>query len=168
MGGEFHLAQLNIAVPKEPPGGPLLADFMAALDSVNAVADASPGFVWRLQTEDGNATALRAFDEDTMVNMSVWESLEALRSFVYSNRAHLDIMRRRREWFEDHVQAFQVLWWVPARHIPAVAEAEQRLTVLRAHGPSPEAFTFRRHFPPPGTEKADQAVDDGRWLCPAG
>jgi heme-degrading monooxygenase HmoA len=148
MSGGYHLAQVNIAIPKEPPGGPLLAEFMAALDSVNAVADASPGFVWRLQDEDGNATAIRAFDDDTMVNMSVWESLEALRAFVYSSRTHLDVMRRRREWFEDHVEAFQALWWIPAGHIPTVAEAEERLLLLRASGPSPEAFTFRRHFPP--------------------
>src|SRR4051794_36143661 len=168
MGEGFHLAQLNVAIPKEPPGGPLLAEFMAALDPVNAVAEASPGFVWRLQTEDGNATALRAFDGDTMVNMSVWESLEALRAFVYSNRAHLDIMRRRREWFEGHVEAFQVLWWVPARHIPTVAEAEQRLALLRTRGPSPRAFTSRRHFAPPAADRAHLGVDDDRWLCPAG
>jgi heme-degrading monooxygenase HmoA len=164
----LHLAQLNVALPREPLDSPLLADFMAALDPVNALADAAPGFVWRLQTEDGNATAIRAFGGDTMVNMSVWESLEALRAFVYSNRAHLDVMRRRREWFEEHVEAFQVLWWVPAGHIPAVGEAEERLRLLRARGPSPEAFTFRRHFPPPGTAGAAEAVDDDRWLCPAG
>ena len=134
---------------------------MAALDPVNAVADASPGFVWRLQTEDGNATAIRAFDEDTMVNMSVWESIEALRAFVYSNRAHLDVMRRRREWFHDHVEAFQVLWWVPVGHIPSVAEAEERLTLLRADGPSPEAFTFRRHFPAPAA--AEVALASTAW-----
>src|SRR4051794_8290492 len=168
MGGGFHLAQLNVAIPKEPPGGPLLAEFMAALDPVNAVADASPGFVWRLQTEDGNATAIRAFDEDTMVNMSVWESLEALRAFVYSGRAHLDVMRRRREWFDEHVEAFQVLWWVPAGHVPTVAEAGRRLLLLRTRGPSPGAFTFRRHFPPPKGADAGEGSDDDRWLCPAG
>src|SRR3954463_14281094 len=168
MGGGFHLAQLNVAIPKEPPGGPLLAEFMAALDPVNAVADASPGFVWRLQTEDGNATAIRAFDEDTMVNMSVWESLEALRAFVYSNRAHLDVMRRRREWFEEHVEAFQVLWWVPAGHVPTVAEAERRLLLLRTRRPPPGPFPFRRLSPPPTAADAGEGSDDDRWLCPAG
>src|SRR5919202_1411701 len=127
---EYQLAQVNIALLREPLDSPLLADFVAALDPINALADASPGFVWRLQTEDGNATAIRAFDDDTMVNMSVWESLAALRSFVYSNRAHLDVMRRRREWFVTHAEAFQVLWWVPAGHIPSVAEAEERLLLL--------------------------------------
>src|SRR3954447_11849023 len=135
MGGGFHLAQLNVAIPKEPPGGPLLAEFMAALDPVNAVADASPGFVWRLQTEDGNATAIRAFDEDTMVNMSVWESLEALRAFVYSGRAHLDVMRRRRGGFGQRVERCEVLWWGRGAHVRRFAEAERRLLLLRTRGP---------------------------------
>jgi heme-degrading monooxygenase HmoA len=167
-GGDFHLAQLNVGIAKAPLDGPELADFMAALDPVNAIADASPGFVWRLQTEEGNATAIRAFGGDTIVNMSVWESLESLRAFVYSNRAHLDVMRRRREWFEKHVEAFQVLWWVPAGHVPSVPEAEGRLLLLRDRGPSPEAFTFRRHFPAPAPDAGGEAVDDDRWLCPAG
>ena len=164
----FHLAQLNIGIPRGPLDGPVMKDFMDALDSVNAVADAAPGFVWRVQTDEGNATALRAFDDDSlMVNMSVWESLESLRAFVYSSRAHLDVMRRRREFFEQMSEVFVVLWWVEAEHVPTVPEAEERLTLLRAIGPSPDAFTFRRHFPPPSTEDA-APVDDDRDLCPAG
>ena len=98
--GGWHLAQVNIALPREPLDAPLLADFVAALAPVNAVADASPGFVWRLQTEDGDATAIRAFGDDRLiVNMSVWESVEALRGFVYGE-AHAAVLRRRREWFE--------------------------------------------------------------------
>jgi hypothetical protein len=163
-----HLAQLNIGIPRGPLDGPVMKDFMDALDSVNAVADAAPGFVWRLQTDEGNATALRAFDDDSlMVNMSVWESLEALRGFVFSSRAHLDVMRRRREFFEKMSELFVVLWWVEAGHIPTVPEAEERLTLLRAIGPSPDALTFRRHFPPPSGEEME-AVDDDRDLCPAG
>lgn len=167
-GSAFHLAQLNIALYKAPPGSPVLEEFMAALDPVNAIADESPGFVWRLQTEDGNATALRAFDDErTLLNMSVWESIEALRGFVYKNPEHLAVMRRRREWFEKMVELFVVLWWVPAGHIPTVGEAEERLTLLRAAGPSPDAFTFRAHFPPP--DDGDSAgVDDDRWFCTAG
>jgi hypothetical protein len=99
--------------------------------------------------------------------MSVWESLEALRTFVYSSHRHLDVMRRRREWFERMGEMHLVLWWVPAGHRPTVAEAEERLTLLRALGPSPDAFTFRRHFPPPSIADAE-AVDDERDLCPAG
>jgi hypothetical protein len=160
----FHLAQLNIALPREPLDTPLLSEFMAALEGVNAAADASPGFVWRLQTDDGDATGIKAFGDDRLVvNMSVWESLEALRGFVYGNRGHLSVMRRRREWFERFAEAFLVLWWVPAGHEPTVAEAEDRLALLRAEGPTPGAFTFRRHFQPDA-----RAVDDDRELCPAG
>jgi Domain of unknown function (DUF3291) len=166
--GSFHLAQLNIAIPRGPLDGPLMKDFMDALDPVNAVADAAPGFVWRLQTDEGNATSLRAFDDDRlMLNMSVWESIESLRAFAYSSREHLDVLSRRREWFEEMAELFVVLWWVEAGHIPSIPEAEERLTLLRAIGPSPDAFTFRRHFPPPSEADA-QPVDDDRDLCPAG
>lgn len=163
----FHLAQVNIALPLEPLDSPLLAEFMASLDPVNAVADGAPGFVWRLQTESGNATELSGFDDERLiVNMSVWESLEALRAFVYSNRAHLDVMRRRREWF-DRLRLHLVLWWVPAGHLPTVVEAEERMALLDALGPSPEAFTFREHYPPPDAASEDATLDE-RELCPAG
>jgi hypothetical protein len=164
----FHLAQLNIALAREPLDAPLLRDFVAALDPVNAAADGSPGFIWRLQTEDGDATGIRGFGDDRMiVNLSVWESLDALREFAYGNRGHLDVMRRRREWFTRMAEAYLVLWWVPAGHVPSVGEAEARLDLLRADGPSPEAFTFRRHFPPPGAVSVVAEADD-RELCPAG
>jgi hypothetical protein len=145
-----HLAQLNIALPREPLGSDLLAEFEAQLDPVNAAADAAPGFVWRLQGEDGNATGIRGFDDYRLiVNMSVWESLEALRAFVFSSRPHLGVLRRRREWFERLGEAYLVLWWIPAgTPLPTVEEAEQRLAVLRERGPSPQAFTFRSPFPP--------------------
>ncbi len=164
-----HLAQVNIALPKQPLDSPLLEEFVAALDPVNAVADGAPGFVWRLQTEDGDATAVRAFGDDRLiVNMSVWESLEALRDFVYRNPAHLRVMRRRKEWFERLQEAHLALWWVPAGHVPAVAEAEERVAHLRAYGPTPYAFTFRNHFPPPDARGSDQQSVDERWLCPGG
>ncbi len=162
----FHLAQVNIALPREPLDSELLRDFVEQLQPVNEVADASPGFVWRLQTEEGDATALRGFGDDRLiVNMSVWESLEALRGFAYSQRAHLDVMRRRREWFE-RLPFYLVLWWVPAWHVPTVAEAEERLALLQAAGPTPDAFTFRAHFPPPDAVDGDAVYDD-RDLCPA-
>jgi Domain of unknown function (DUF3291) len=166
--GRFHLAQLNIALPREPLDTPLLAEFVAALDPVNASADGAPGFVWRLQTEDGDATGVHAFGDDRLlVNMSVWESLAALREFVYSNGPHLAVMRRRREWFERLGELHLVLWWLPAGALPTVADAEERLTLLRAIGPSPEAFTFRRHFPPPSDPGRQQPLADDRELCPA-
>jgi hypothetical protein len=165
----FHLAQVNIALPRAPLDTPPLAEFVAQLDAVNAAADRSPGFVWRLQTEDGNATGIRAFGDDRLiVNMSVWESLEALRGFVYSARAHLDVLRRRREWFQGLADAYLVLWWVPAGEIPTIADAEGRLELLRTNGPTSEAFTFRVHFPPPMSGTTTEPVHDERELCPAG
>ena len=161
----FHLAQVNIALPLEPLESELLREFVEGLEPVNALADASPGFVWRLQDESGDATGIKAFGDDRLiVNMSVWESLEALRAFVYTS-GHVEYMRRRREWF-DKLATYFVLWWVPAGRLPTIAEAEQRLATLEAIGPSPEAFIFRRHFPPPSAY-TEHAVDDDRWLCPA-
>jgi hypothetical protein len=163
----FHLAQVNIALPLEPLESALLADFVAQLEPVNAVADTSAGFVWRLQTAEGDATDVRGFDDERLIiNMSVWESLAALRAFAYSNRAHLDVMRRRREWFAK-LDAYLVLWWVAAGHRPTVGEAEERFALLRAVGPSPDAFTFRAHYAPPDGGAARTAVRDDRDLCPA-
>jgi hypothetical protein len=118
----FHLAQVNIGRLRAPLDSPTLAGFVAQLEPINVLADGSPGFVWRLQTEDGNATAIRVFD-DLMVNMSVWESIDALAAFVYRS-GHIEVMQRRREWFERMAVAYQCLWWVPAGHIPTVGEAE--------------------------------------------
>ena len=148
MAAAHHLAQVNVATVRGPLHSPELAGFVAALEPINALADGSPGFVWRLQTEDGDATAIRPFeDERIMVNLSVWESLEALRTFVYASR-HLDVMRRRREWFH-RMDAYLALWWVPAGTIPTVAQAKDRLQLLAGLGPSPDAFTFRVPFPAP-------------------
>jgi hypothetical protein len=152
---DYVVAQVNIGRLVAPLDSPQLADFMAALDPVNAVADSAPGFVWRLQTEDGNATALRAFEQDAggadggiLLNMSVWESAEALATYVYGD-THLAVLRRRREWFERMKDAYTALWWIPRGHTPTVREAEDRVTHLRAHGPTPHAFTLKVHFPPP-------------------
>lgn len=145
----FHLAQLNIGVLREPLDSERMAGFVEGLDPVNATADDAPGFVWRLQTEDGDATSIRAFDDDLMiVNMSVWESVESLRAFVYSSPLHKSFLRRRREWFEQ-MDVFMVLWWVTAGHLPDVEEAKERLATLRERGPTPEAFTFRASFGAP-------------------
>jgi hypothetical protein len=160
----MQLAQLNIALPIAPLTAPELAGFVAELEPVNALADGAPGFVWRLQTEDGDATAVRAFGDDRLiVNMSVWTSLEALGAYVYSGR-HREVMARRRQWFERMREAYQVLWWVPDGVRPTIAEAEQRLDHLRAHGPTPYAFTFRTPFPAP---EAEPVHADDAWFCPA-
>jgi hypothetical protein len=144
----YELAQLNIAMMKEPLDSPRMADFVANLERINALAENAPGFVWRLQTEDGDATALRPFGEDLLVNMSVWEDVASPRNFVYKS-AHVEIMRRRQEWFESMSEAFQVLWWVPKGHRPTVGEAKAKLDRFRQHGATPDAFDFRRAFPAP-------------------
>jgi hypothetical protein len=121
-----------------------MAGFMSLINPINDMADFAPGFVWRLQDGDGpGATALRPCGPDIMVNMSVWQSLEALRDFVYRNGAHLDAMRRRREWFRRMAEHHLVLWWIPAGHLPGIDEALDRLDLLRRNGPGPLAFTFR-------------------------
>jgi hypothetical protein len=144
-----HLAQLNIARWSRSPDAPENADFHANLDRINALAEAQPGFVWRLTGEGNNATDVVAFDDTAVItNMSVWRDMESLAAFVYRT-GHRDIMRRRAEWF-DRMETYMVLWWVPVGHEPTVGEAKARLAHLAAHGPSPEAFTFREPFPAPG------------------
>ena len=143
-----HLAQLNIATMREPLESPSMAEFVASLDRINALADSAPGFVWRLKDEQGDATSVRPFGEDVLVNMSVWESVESLQDFAFRT-AHTDIMRRRREWFDRMEQAYAVLWWIAAGHTPSIAEAAQRLALLREHGPTADAFTIRQSFTPP-------------------
>ena len=131
---------------------PRMKDFNDALDSVNAIADATPGFVWRLQSDQGNAVGFEIYDNPNyLVNMSVWESLDALRQFVTSG-AHLAIMKRRAEWFEKSELAYMVLWWVPAGHTPTVDEAQEKLDHLRANGPTEAAFNFSSNFQPTGAE----------------
>lgn len=144
-----QLAQLNIARALEPLDSTRLAGFQAALDPINALADAAPGFVWRLQDEAGDATGIRAYDDDQMiVNLSVWESRAALWDFAYAS-GHLDVLRRRREWFAGLAEVHLVLWWVPAGAIPTLDEAVARLDHLRRHGAGPLAFGFKDDVPPP-------------------
>jgi Domain of unknown function (DUF3291) len=161
----YELAQLNIGVIKGPMDSPVMADFAANLNRINALADQSPGFVWRLQTEDGDATALRPFENENMLlNMSVWRDADALRRFVFRSD-HVDIMRRRAQWFERMSEAFLVLWWVPEGHRPSIAEAMARLETLRRHGPTAQAFTFRQSFPPP--DAVESRPSDLGDECPA-
>jgi heme-degrading monooxygenase HmoA len=145
----MHLAQLNIARILAPLDDPSTADFVACLPEINALAERSPGFVWRLTAPGADdATALRPTDaDDIMVNMSVWESIEALRDYTYRSR-HLESLRRRREWF-DHEGSTPhlVLWWIPAGHIPTLEEAFARRAKLAEHGPGRDAFTLRDPFP---------------------
>ena len=143
-----HLAQVNIGRMRAPLDSSVMADFVALLDEINALADSSPGFVGRLQGQGNDATSLRPFDDDFMiVNMSVWESLDDLRAYVYKS-AHTPVMRRRREWFEQFEGAFVALWWVEAGHLPTVGEAKERRLHLNAYGPTADVFTFKQPFAP--------------------
>ena len=160
----YQLAQLNIAAMQAPLDSPELKDFVDNLDRINALAESSPGFVWRLVGDGNDATSLRPLGDNVLVNMSVWRDAAALRDYVYRS-AHSEIMRRRREWFTRMGQPYLVLWWVSAGHQPTIAEAVARLTLLRANGPSREAFTFAEAFSAPD---ADQAAERSSFTdtCP--
>ena len=147
----FHLAQVNIGRIIAPLDSPELADFVAQLPEINALADHSPGFVWRMVDDDGeDATDLRPDDKDDLLlfNCSTWESVEALRAFTY-NSEHLRVLSRRREWYHRMAEMHMALWWVPAGHRPTVAEAMERIAMVREQGSGPLAFTFRDPHPAP-------------------
>lgn len=143
---DYHLAQVNIAKMRAPIDSPIMAEFVAQLDAINAVAEAAPGFIWRLQSEAGNATSIRVFDDLMLIiNMSVWESVEALFEYTYRSN-HVDIFRRRGDWFERMETPHMALWWIPAGHIPTPQEAKDKLALLEREGATPLAFTFKRRF----------------------
>jgi hypothetical protein len=143
----MHLAELNVAHLRAPIDSAELAEFVALLEPVNAVADQAPGFVWRLKESESDPTAIVVHDygDHLVINFSVWESLDTLWNYVYRT-AHLDVLRRRREWFLRMAEPYMVMWWIPEGHIPSLAEGMARLERLRAEGPSPEAFTFKDSY----------------------
>ena len=161
----YHLAQLNVARMLAPLTDPLMAGFVARLDEINALADGRPGFVWRLQTEEGDATSLRPFEDDLiLVNLSLWASLQDLSSFVYASD-HRQVMKQRRQWFSRFDGSYMALWWVPQGHIPTVEEARERLEHLRTHGETSHVFTFKKPFPVPG--ETIQPLPASFEECPA-
>jgi hypothetical protein len=169
-GTGYELAELNMGRMLAPLDSETMRGFVEGLDPINALADDAPGFVWRLQTEDGDATAVRAWDDVMLIlNLSVWASVESLADFTYKT-VHREVMVQRRKWFEKMAEAYMVLWWVPAGHRPSTAEAIDRLERLRRDGPSPEAFTFRQSFAPPGINADDEATvgSNDLWDCPTG
>ena len=156
MANGWYVAQLNIAKALYPEEDKRMHEFYSQLDEINALADASPGFIWRLQSESGNATDIEVGGDPVLiVNMSVWESVEALFDFAYKS-AHRKVTANRRQWFSPPEGAYQVLWWVPAGHHPTVAEGMARLDVLRNSGAGPNAFTFKSKFPPPDQSGAPE------------
>lgn len=155
----YHLAQINIGRLRAHIDDPMIADFKNNLDRINALAEATPGFVWRLVGDGNDATDVLAFPDPLMaINMSVWETPAELGAFVYRS-GHIAFMRRRAEWFEK-MAVSQALWWVPVGHRPAPAEGVERLEALRRNGPTPYAFTFRDIFPAPGTAEAPLPILD--------
>jgi uncharacterized protein DUF3291 len=151
----WHLAQVNIGRLRAPTDDPQIAEFMEALDRINTIADGSPGFVWRLQTDAGNATDIKPTgDELVILNMSVWESVEQLADYVYRSD-HTAFLRRRREWFERYGRPYLAMWWIPAGETPTIDEALERLATIERDGPTPAAFTLATRFPPP----SDLGVD---------
>jgi hypothetical protein len=167
MANDYHIAQVNIGRVRAPIDDPLMAGFVARLDEINALADHSPGFVWRMQTSAGNATYFRPFPEDDsiLMNMSVWESIETLRHYVYKT-VHAEVLRQRHEWFEKFEGTYTALWWIPAGHIPGIDEARKRIAHLGQHGPTQFAFTFKTTFEP--DEQFQRAIDWSSFVpCPS-
>ena len=160
----MHLAQLNVGRLRAPMDDPMIDEFRMNLDPINALAEVTPGYVWRLQDDTGNATSIKPFGDDLeIVNLTVWESIEALADFTYRS-AHVELLRRRREFFEAPTQPIVCLWWIPEGTIPSVEDAIARLEHLRAHGPTPTAFTFRHRFEP---GRADAQLGSEHDTCPA-
>lgn len=166
MPAHYNLAQVNIGRVRAPIDDPMLASFVARLEDINALADATPGFVWRLQTDAGDATAFRPYEDDRiLVNLSVWEGPEQLRQFVYRS-AHVDVMRQRKAWFERFDGMYYALWWVPAGHTPSIDEAKERLEHLRVHGESAHSFSFAKVFPSPDSPDSSPSIGFA-GPCPA-
>jgi heme-degrading monooxygenase HmoA len=148
---DFHLAQMNSARLRASLEDPSMAEFVEGVALMNDLADRSPGFVWRLTGDNADGLISVPTDPSTIFTLSVWESLEHLRAYVYQS-THLDYLRRRRDWFlpHEHPESL-VLWWQPAGRVPSLRHAATRLDRLRSDGPAPQAFTFRRPFPAPSS-----------------
>lgn len=152
---EYQIAQINIAKARDTLDSEVMRGFVERLDEINALADNSPGFVWRLQTEDGDATGIQAFeDPNIIVNMSVWEDISDLQNFVYKSN-HIELIRDRSAWFDKISEVHQALWWLEKGHIPNVEEGKQRLQHLQQHGPSETAFTFAKKMARPSAPSPD-------------
>lgn len=144
---QYHIAQINIAQAKSSMASETMKGFVERLDEINALADKSPGFVWRLQTDEGDATAIQAFEDPFLiVNMSVWQDIQSLKEYVYKS-VHVELIRDRSAWFNKMIAMHQALWWIPVGHIPSVEEGKAKLNHLQEHGVSKTAFTFAKPFP---------------------
>tara|TARA_R110001592_G_scaffold363036_1_gene679390 strand:+ start:6326 stop:6775 length:450 start_codon:yes stop_codon:yes gene_type:complete len=146
---DYHIAQINIALARSEMTDEIMSGFVARLDEINALADISPGFIWRLQSDEGDATAIRVFDDPLLlINMSVWADIESLKNYVYRS-AHVELIQDREAWFKKMVISHQALWWVPKDHIPTVEDGKEKLDLLEREGPSALSFTFSRPYSQP-------------------
>jgi Domain of unknown function (DUF3291) len=157
----FHLAEVNVAYMRASQDDPLLADFVARLDEINALAERSPGFIWRYISDSRDPDAREYDDLKVLLNMSVWRDIDPLHNFTYRT-AHAELFANRKKWFDDAMARMQsrsmALWWIPAGHIPTVEEAKQRLQQLTKDGPTSAAFTFKQRFSPEGVLLAPAVV----------
>ena len=159
---KYHLAQINKARMLAPIDDPLMSDFVSQLAPINALADESPGFVWRLQSESGDATSIKVYEDDMIiVNLTVWENVDALREFVYKS-SHYGVLRDRKRWFEKFNESYYAMWWIPAGQLPSTHEAKERLEYLRTRGESPYAFSFKHVFPPPSDPVENREMQNAK------
>ncbi len=159
-GNHYHIAQANIGRMFAPPDDPIMFGFTSQLNRINALAEAAPGFVWRLADSTGDATSIRIYDDPLIIiNMSVWESVDLLFNFTYKQQ-HTEMIRGRREWFESLDVPHMALWWIPAGTVPVAQDVKERLDHLRDHGPTPYAFTFKVRFPMPEAQPERQGLTD--------
>ena len=153
----YHLAQVNIAVAKYSYDDPAFAGFVDNLDRIYALAESTPGFVWRHVSVDGDPEAKKIYaNDDIIFNMSVWETFDAMHEFVFKSE-HVDILRQRAKWFLPQQGPTMVLWWLEAGTIPSIAESKDRLDLLKLNGPTQDAFTFRNAFAAPDSKEAANA-----------
>ncbi|WP_137939932.1 DUF3291 domain-containing protein [Chitinivorax sp. B] len=151
MSPHFHLAQVNIAKTKAPMNDPSMQGYVEQITHLNHLADQSPGFIWRLQSDEGDATAIRLFDDPLiMINLSVWTSLDALTKYVYQGD-HLQAVKQRKQWFEPQTSPRLALWWLPAGELPTPGQAKDKLMQLATQGATQTAFTFAHPFQPPAS-----------------
>ncbi len=149
MNPNFQLAQINIANAKADKTSSIMSGFVDRFDEIHELADNSPGFVWRLETEDGDDGSLSVFNDPLLlINITVWEDIDSLRNFVYKS-IHKELIRNRGDWFDNMPEMHQALWWVPKGHIPSLQEAKQKLDLIRLDGPTANAFTFAKKFTAP-------------------
>ena len=145
----YQIAQINIAQAKADKDSEVMSGFIARLDEIHTLADNAPGFVWRLETEDGEDGSVSVFNDPLLlINMSVWQDIDSLRAFVYKS-IHIELLQNRDAWFDKMGEMHQTLWWVPAGHIPSIQEGKDKLDLIRELGPTTDAFTFGKKFPSP-------------------